>query len=200
MSTAPKPLWRRINIWWLNAAVYAVLISIALTHWQELAWAHRQRIQYQNRSISGPIERGWYRQARDLLEDDRPEQARSLLQRSVDIDPTSKAVYYLGKAFYDLGRYADALTQFERYVELNPRYASSYLRIARIHRKLDDDAAARAVLERSRNYFRRLIPRYEPSWDDTVRKKYNRKAEKVYRDMKDDLDVLEAKLRDLEAT
>ena len=81
MSTAPKPLWRRISIWWLNAAVYAVLISIALTHWQELAWAHRQRSQYQNQSISGPIERGWYREARDLLEEDRPEQALSLLQR-----------------------------------------------------------------------------------------------------------------------
>ena len=52
--------------------------------------------------------------------------AVELLQSALKINPRNEAAYdFLGTAYYNLGRYADALAAFQKAVELKPDFATA---------------------------------------------------------------------------
>ena len=179
---AARPFWRRISVHQLNLVIGAAVVLTGVTYWDELRWAARELPEYLQGDIGSPEERKLYRSARRIIESGGDlNLARELLQRSIDIDPTSGAVYWMGRCHLSAGRDDEALAQFLRYIELDPTRAEAYVRAAAIRAERGDGAGARAVLEQGVDYFSSHEERFAPRPDPGVRMKYNEKAIEVYR-------------------
>ncbi|MFT5117954.1 MAG: tetratricopeptide (TPR) repeat protein [Kiritimatiellia bacterium] len=189
MSLPTNPI-----LWLANAALYMILTTLMVSQWEMIQWAHGESNKYRDERISSPIERYWYRDAKEYLEAGEPEKALPLLVRSVNVDPTSKAVFYLAETLSELHQYSQALARYEQYILLNPKFTDSYYRASEVHQKLGQSPAARDVLLRGRDFLQTIIPQNVPQIDRSVRTRFNNKALQVYQQMKVDLAMFEAKL------
>src|SRR5262245_59500536 len=63
----------------------------------------------------------------ELVSQGRYDEAITVLQEVVRLDPTQDAAYHnLGFAYLRTGRHADAIAAFQAAIQLDPRYASSH--------------------------------------------------------------------------
>jgi glycosyltransferase involved in cell wall biosynthesis/tetratricopeptide (TPR) repeat protein len=67
-----------------------------------------------------------YQAGQRYLDSDQFEQAIQVLQKSVALQPQAAAFEQLGKAYGRLGQYAQAVTQFQRAIQLDPSYLHAY--------------------------------------------------------------------------
>jgi tetratricopeptide (TPR) repeat protein len=162
--------------------VWAVVILTGVAYRDELRWAADELPRYLEGRIGSPGERKLYRKAKRIIESGGDlNLAREMLQRSIDIDPTSEAVYWMGRCHLSADRDDEALVQFLRYIELDPTKTEAYVRAAAIRAGRGDPAGARAVLEQGVDYFSSHEERFVPRPDPEVGMKYNNKAIDVYR-------------------
>src|SRR5207249_502510 len=54
------------------------------------------------------------------------EEALSLMEKVISINPHAEAYYNIGRALQDLKRYKDALANYDKAIAINPNYAEAY--------------------------------------------------------------------------
>jgi len=95
-------------------------------------------------------------QARALLELNQPRQALEVLQKMTGFAHTADADYWRGVAYQDLGQFADARRQFQRYLRLEPageHQADVFLRLGQMARKAGQRQEAEFYFSRFLNQF-----------------------------------------------
>lgn len=178
----------------MTAVVYALLFVLVVGNYHELTWAWSEMRGYRRGEISTTVEWEQFESGRELLGRGAPNAALWYLERSVEIDPTTEAVFYLGEARLRVGRVDAALEAYESYRRLNPRHGRVCERIAAIQRERGDVAAARSVLSACVARLRRAVELYQPRHDTSVHGRYNKKAAKVHRTLIRDLETAERAL------
>jgi len=180
---AVRALLRRISLPAINVVLFAVVATLVVVYGPELRWAARELPRYVDGRIGSPEERRIYRRAARLIRDGRAlDEARSLLERALEIDPTCEAGFWLAEYHRVTGRPDDALAQYRRYLEIDPTIAAAWLRAAEILTARGDRAAARELLERGRAYFHGNVERYWPYTDESVEARFRDKALDVYQE------------------
>ena len=79
-------------------------------------------------------------------------------------------LFGLGNDYYELGQCAEAITYFERALQVDPEYAAVYVRLALAYEGNDQLAMARQTLERGREPIvrsqdRNLLAESEELWE-----------------------------------
>jgi tetratricopeptide (TPR) repeat protein len=75
----------------------------------------------------------------ELLQEGQPQQALYLLRDKARSDPRNPYVYYfMGVAFYEIGRLEEARDAFQAAVKLEPRYLGARGSLAQVLRRLRD--------------------------------------------------------------
>jgi tetratricopeptide (TPR) repeat protein len=172
---------RAISLGRVNAVLYALIACLAVFYWSDLLWAVRALPEYLTGSIQPTKERslcvggaGKLTEANDLAA------ARTMLEKSLAIDPTSEALYWLAECSYQEKRYDDALRQFEAFIEIDPLVPEAYLTVAELLVMQKQPERARQILRRGAAYLGRAAELYRPRPDKSVRPKYNLKASATY--------------------
>jgi tetratricopeptide (TPR) repeat protein len=98
-----------------------------------------------NKEASGSRDANrWYRQGRDLAEQEKFEEAEQAFTQAIQMDPTlALALNARGYARLRLRRYQDAVEDCSQAIRLNPVYANAYLNRSVAKRALGDVAGAR---------------------------------------------------------
>ena len=169
---------RRIRLLhWLNVAIWGAIVALAVAYGPELGWAARSLPRYLDGEIGAPIERTLYREAKRILRSGEDiERARPLLERSLAIDPTCEAGFWLAEYHFARGEHEEAAQRFARYIEIDPTRVDAYLKGAEALTELGRADDARRLLEAGLAYF-------EGSWADFIPKplpnadrRFNKKA------------------------
>ncbi|WP_339801245.1 tetratricopeptide repeat protein [uncultured Marinobacter sp.] len=85
-----------------------------------------------------------FRQARKLIEDNQPEQAKAILDRAIDLKPDEFRYYQLiDHALFKQGKLMDILGYWERYLSIKPNDHRAYLERAGTYYHLQDFDAAK---------------------------------------------------------
>jgi tetratricopeptide (TPR) repeat protein len=173
---AEKRFWRRIDIDRVNLVLCALIVVLSLAYHRELSWAARELPGFLRGKIDAPLERRLYMSAsRILREKGDKSRALPLLEKSLNIDPYSEAVFWLGVYYFETGNLNGALTQFNRYREIDPAYVYSYLYCARIHKLRKENREVRRVLQEGCDALGDY-ENYVPHPDASVSDIYNEKA------------------------
>ena len=110
---ADRPSWPRIRLGWLNVVCYSALLLLCALYWGELRWAAAELPNYLSGRIGSPVERQLYREASRIIASRGDlERARGLLERSLAIDPTCEAGFWLAEYRFAVGRHDEALEQY----------------------------------------------------------------------------------------
>jgi tetratricopeptide (TPR) repeat protein len=197
---AVKRYWPRINLRWVNILLCG-LIGLCVVGWgAELRWAAREFPLFLQGRIGSPVERRLYLRAKQLIERGEDlETARSLLLRSIAIDPTSNAVYWMGEYYLATGDEGQALQEFERYLEFDPTRVEAYLQVSRILEGQARWVEAHAILERGLQFFSIRRGLLTPRPDPEAAMKFNEKALGRYRYCGESIDRLTGALRRVES-
>jgi tetratricopeptide (TPR) repeat protein len=178
---AEKRSWPRIDLRALNVLLCGLIGLCVVVWWSELHWAARELPRFLQGRIGSPVERKLFLRAKKLIQAGRDlDTARALLDRSMDIDPYSDAVYWMGECLLAVGEMNGALESFRRYLEFDPTRVDAYLRVSEILEDQGRGAEARDVLKRGLRYFESARASLEPRPDPEVEMKYNRKALDLY--------------------
>jgi tetratricopeptide (TPR) repeat protein len=164
--------------------LYGLLALVALAYRADLTWAARALPVYAAGGFPRPLEISLFdRAARRLRAGTDPAGSRALLERSLSlaIDPLSPAILGLAESYRLEGSHERALEELQRYLEIDPSSLFAYLRAAQIYREQGREEERRRMLERGLAYFARYTAEYRPRTDETVERRFNQKAERVYR-------------------
>jgi len=169
---------RSIRLLHVNLVLYAALVVAGFSYRSDLRWALKALPSYLDGSIASPVETVFYVRARRMLEERHVDlaPAERLLRASLAIDPNTEAGYWLAELYARVGREREALERFEAYLEIDPTRVETYLRIADLLERKNQDDRAREVLRKGIDYFESRVDRYVPRPDDRVDDDYNRKA------------------------
>jgi tetratricopeptide (TPR) repeat protein len=64
---------------------------------------------------------GSLEQVKDLIESNKLDEAQKLIQKSLDVDSSSEALYfYLGQIYYRQQKWGEAINAYHQVLELNP--------------------------------------------------------------------------------
>jgi len=185
----------RINIYHLNIILFVIIAWHIVQYHDTLRWAMKEIPRYCQNRISSPIERKLYRQAKSILkESDIVDPAKALLDRSLAIDPNTEALFLLGEYYNKKGDIANALSHYNRYLEIDPTVVKTYLRIADILEKQNKSREAEKILEQGVNYFNKYAAQFKPHLNSQVSQRYNEAAQDVYNDYNDAHDTLKSLL------
>ncbi|UCE85096.1 MAG: tetratricopeptide repeat protein [Deltaproteobacteria bacterium] len=172
---------RRIRLWHLNVALYAALAILGFAYRAELLWAARALPIYIGGGFPTLREEALLGAAlQNIQRGGETARSRALLERSLDIDPNSKAVVLLAETYLQEGNRARALELFERYLEIDPSFLFGYLRAAEIYRHEGREEDRARLLAGGLAYFSRSVEQYRPRRDPSVEDGYNQKAEDIY--------------------
>ena len=176
-----RRLSRAISLGRVNVVLYALIACVGILYWRELRWAARELPEYVTGKIKSTPERllcvgaaGMIQEGTNLVV------ARAMLEKSLAIDPTSEALYWLAECSYQEKRYDEALRQFEAFIEIDPLVPEAYLTMAELLVLKQQPDRARQVLQRGVAYLNRQAELYRPRPDKSVRAKYNLKASATY--------------------
>ncbi len=183
----------------LNLCLYLAIVALVVVYGQELLWAIVELPNYTRHKIRSPRETKMLEQAKaEMGGGGDPQRALVLLEASIEIDPNSEAVFWLGEYYYRSRQFEEAMPQFLRYLAIDPSDLNTYLRLAAIHRRRRELDGAREVLREGIAYFSRFSEQYKPAADDTVNAFFRLKAARVYSRLRWSLRTLEAELQRLE--
>jgi tetratricopeptide (TPR) repeat protein len=87
-----------------------------------------------------------YRKARDLMDENKFEDAVILFQKSVELDPHFKTLELLGESYIRLNRFSDAIIPLAASVSLNKGVRAASL-LAEVFVKLKNYSAAKDMAE-----------------------------------------------------
>ncbi len=176
-----RRLSRAISLGRVNVVLYALIACVGFLYWRELLWAARELPGYLAGNIKSTPERllcvgaaGMIQEGTNLVV------ARAMLEKSLAIDPTSEALYWLAECSYLDKRYDDALRQFEAFIEVDPMVPEAYLTVAELLVMQKQPERARQILRRGVAYLGRAAELHRPRLDKSVRPKYNLKASAAY--------------------
>ena len=173
---------RRIRLAHANLALYGVLALVLVVYRVELTWAAREFPFFAAGGFARPLEISLFTRAlHNMRARGDAERTRALLERSVAIDPISQASVVLGEHYLGEGDRDRALELLRRYLEDDPSSLPAYLLAAQIYRGQGREEERRELLEGGVAYFTRYAPKYRPRTDETVERRFNQKAERVYR-------------------
>ena len=170
------------KVGWINLALVILLVAVGGTYHTELYWAWEQIDDYRQGYIDSPLERELYLEGRQLLYQERqPDAAIVLLEESIRIDPNSEAVFLLAESFRARGELPRAALEYERFLELDYLHIKARLALIETYRRLDKPDLARRTAQAGVAVFSDMVRRYKPKLDGLVEKRYNSKAQSVYR-------------------
>jgi tetratricopeptide (TPR) repeat protein len=173
---------RRIRLAHANVALYGVLALVVVVYRADLTWAAREFPAFAAGGFARPLEVSLFAQAiHNMRFGGNPERTRELLERSATIDPISQASVVLGEHYLREGDRDRALELLRRYLEHDPSSLPAYLLVAQIYREQGREEERRRMLEQGVAYFTRYTPKYRPRTDEAVERRFNQKAERVYR-------------------
>lgn len=167
--------------WYAATAGVWVLLGVLVWSFSgELRWSAGEIGNYLEGGIGSPPEHSAAHRAKRLIErDEALEEARRLLEQSLDIDPRGEAVLGMARYLYTTHGADRARAAFEEVLELDPSCLEAYLKISAIHERRGETAAARAALERGLRVFEREAERYVARTDPDVDVRFNLKARGV---------------------
>ena len=149
-SEGPQPLERAFK-----AAKKAVALddSLPLAH-TYLGWACAWRKQYEEAIAEGQraisldpnFAEGYARLGQILTLAGRPEEGVGLVKKAMRLDPHYPPVYlnYLGRAYYAMGKYEDAIAAMKRSLTRDPDFLYARLVLAVIYGELGREEEAQA--------------------------------------------------------
>ena len=177
-----RPCLRCTKLLPLIVAVYGVLATLLLLYGSELRWAARALPLHLEGLIPAPKEQLLLREGMRLVREGRDiPRAKTLLARSLAIDPYSRSRFFLGEALYRYDADLDAaLSEYSRYLEIDPFDLPTYQQISEILRRRGRRAERRALLEGGLAHFNAYVDRYRPQPDRQVAKRFNRRAVQVH--------------------
>ena len=171
----------RLKLWHLNVALYGLLAVLSVAHRAELRWAAHAFPVFVAGGFPPLLEASLYHEAvQRMRQGGDPNHTRALLERSLAIDPNTKAMIVLAESYGNSGDSERALEHWERYLELDPLYLHAYLQAAQMYRKEGREEERRRLLERGASHFRAQVGHYRPRPDPTVEAPFNQKASRVY--------------------
>ena len=154
---------RRIKLRYVNVVLWVVIAAIVAIYWPQVKWSFKELPRYLSGHIGAPEERQMYRRARSIiLEETNISPAKALLERAVAIDPNCEGAYWLARYHFELREDDRAIELFERYLEIDPMIADTYLRIATAHERQGRPEMALDALRRGHEHFSRVTPLFKP--------------------------------------
>ncbi|GJL65882.1 MAG: hypothetical protein NPIRA05_08530 [Nitrospirales bacterium] len=184
-----------MNLFRINVLLYSAIVLVAIVCWPELRWAIDALPGYLDGSISSPVERVKYRDAKHMIRTDQPmDDAERLLNESITIDPNSEAVYWLGEYYVKTQQPERALQQFTRFLEFDQTDADVYVKVAALLNAMMQRDEARRILQQGVDYFEGRLDKYIPRYAPEIRAKYNQKAWRTYRRYRGGLRTLKQEL------
>lgn len=195
-----KQFLQRIDISRVNMVLFGVLICIVIAFHNPLWWAIQHLPRYLCGQIDAPLE---VRQCSEisamLRRDGDALKALPLLQKAVEVDPNSGALFWLGEYYFRKGEPDKAIALFKRCREIDPLEGATCLRLAKLYEEMGDFEKACSVLKEGLESLdiRRY---YEPSLDGTVDDRYNRKAVERFNDLVESSVLLEQELERLKSS
>lgn len=171
---------RRISIHHLNVLVYCTIAGLVITYHHEIWWSVKVTPRYKNERIPSPSERALYKGAQRLLISDL-DHAELMLKHSLEIDPNCEAGFWLAECYQRQGKLDEALTQYQKYQNIDPTITKTYVEASQLYREKGDLVNARRMLQEGLTYFQDNVVNYTPHLDQSVDSKYNEKAKKLHR-------------------
>jgi tetratricopeptide (TPR) repeat protein len=165
-----------------NVVLYLGLATVIVVNRAELRWAVGALPSYVDRTITAPLERQLYRQARAAMGDAdwQTEAARELLERSLAIDPHGDAAFLLADSYFDRGEFDEAVVQYESSLEFDPTVVEAYLKLSAIHERRGRFDEALRVLREGADFFTDNVDLQLPLLDAEVEARFNAKAAGVH--------------------
>jgi tetratricopeptide (TPR) repeat protein len=179
----------------VNVALWALIALLVWTYRPQIEWASRAL----PKLLAGEFEMQrevllYYEAERLLIEQQDAPGARAALRRSIDIDPHSESVFFLGETYMMEGALAPALEAYRRYNGIDPSHLPTWLRMAEVLALQGRDDERRDVLRDGVDYFSRHVEQYRPQHDADVPGECNDKADAVYEHYRRALETLRGKL------
>ncbi len=165
---AAKPFWQRIDLATLTIAVWAAVVIFGIWYWRPLVWAGSALPGYLAGDLGCPEEIALAEEAEDLLaraEGLPPVRVRDLLERSLAIDPHSRAGLLLGEYHFRTGDHVKAATCFQGFLAIDPGEVTCYLRLATILEAQGRSAEAEGILRQGLAWFSRAREDWRPHPD-----------------------------------
>ncbi|NLI76289.1 MAG: tetratricopeptide repeat protein [Candidatus Riflebacteria bacterium] len=165
---AANRFWHRIDLATLAVAVWAAVVLLGIFWWRPLAWSARALPGYLAGELDRPEELALADEAEELLaevEGPPPARVRALLERSLSIDPLSRARFLLGEYHFRAGDPARAAACYQEFLAVDPNEVTPYLRLAAILEAQGRPTEAEAVLRRGIAWFARAREDWRP-WPD----------------------------------
>ena len=114
---------------WVQSTLGAgLLLSLGLLSWNR-AWAYENETTLWTDTLAKNPNCGvaYSDLGNVLFKEGKWDEARTLFQKAVEIDPTYvDARYNLGNAFFQRGQWNEAVEQFQKVVEMDPHYARAH--------------------------------------------------------------------------
>jgi tetratricopeptide (TPR) repeat protein len=197
MCMVAKRLLENINIFRVTFFLFGLLCCLEGVFYSELSWARRELPNYLKGTVSAPLETQLIIGAANILQREEDFQAAlPLLERAVQIDPNSEAVFWLGEYYFRKKEPNKALHYYCRYLDIDPLCSEAYLRMAQINHMQGEDEKARSLLtvgiERLSDYHAAGLYK-----DPTVPENCSKKAETLYSKCTTSLNRLQAELEKL---
>ncbi|GJQ60342.1 MAG: hypothetical protein SCALA701_31430 [Candidatus Scalindua sp.] len=181
MFTVVKRFLRRINLVDLNILLYITIVIMAIYYREALTWAMRSLPKYFEGEIEGPRESSLSDKAEHYLgKNKKLKLAKELLDKSIQIDPNSKARYLLGEYYFLEEDYGSSLKELTEYIKIDSTNCDAYLKLALIYKKLGDQKQAISILRQGIHENHENVVKYKPHIDSRVKGKYNQKSQEVY--------------------
>jgi tetratricopeptide (TPR) repeat protein len=174
-------LWRRISLTHVNVVLYAAIAVLLAAYAPEIWWAIREVPGYCSGSIRAPIERRLCVEAGERIAAGRADdRTRSLLERSLAIDPHGDAVCLMGSYQFENDRYDRAERRFRTCLREDPGQIEAYFLLATILERTDRTDEAERVLREGLDHFEGSADRLEPRLDPYVDPACNARATELH--------------------
>jgi tetratricopeptide (TPR) repeat protein len=179
-----KPSWLNIKnrYVFINLFVYGLIIILLVLFRHELYWAQKTLCGYLwTNNFDPPADILLLKEAETYLGPNGDlKDAEQLLIKAIQIDPYSRANYYLGNCYADQNKFDDALKYYERFRKIDPSFWRIYLNSIQLLKIKRDIDTLEVLLKEGINFYKKRVELYQPRLDETVEKRFNDKALETY--------------------
>lgn len=167
---------------YLNILIYGLIVVLILLFSRDIMWAQKTLRGYLwSGNFDPPADIILLNEARiHLAPDGDLQYVQELLDKAIQIDPYSRANYYLGNCYAYQQKIDDALKCYENFRKIDPSFWRTYWSSIQLLKKKGDLDTLELLLSEGFDFYKKRVDLYQPQVDETIDQVFNNKAAETY--------------------